>query len=199
MVLLFAFLSGALPAWAQPGIIRGTIEEAQSGALLPGARATIDSLRIGSLTDVNGQFTLNNMPAGTHTVRVIYLTYETTTIKVTVAPKEVKEIAVVMSPIDLRGEEVVITVQALGQTQAINEQLNADAIANIVSADRIQELPDVNAAEAIARLPGVALNRSGGEGQKVIIRGLDPKFAQVTVNGVSLPSNSEHAKTLLHW
>ena len=32
-----------------------------------------------------------------------------------------------------------------------------------------KELPDVNAAEAISRLPGVAINRSGGEGSKVMV------------------------------
>ncbi|MEM6699547.1 MAG: TonB-dependent receptor, partial [Bacteroidota bacterium] len=84
----------------------------------------------------------------------------------------------------------MITGQALGQAKAINQQLNAESIANIVSADRIQELPDVNAAEAIGRLPGISLNRSGGEGQKVVIRGMEPKFAAITVNGVNLPSNS---------
>ena len=190
LTFLFLVVACALPGWTQNGLVKGTVSEAQSGGLLAGARASIDSLRIGTITDVNGNFVLNNVPAGTHTLRVVYLTYETETVKVTVAPKEVKEITVQMFPLDLRGEEVVITAQALGQTQAINEQLNADAIANIVSADRIQELPDVNAAEAIARLPGVAINRDGGEGQKVVIRGLDPKFAQITVNGVSLPSNS---------
>ena len=61
---------------------------------------------------------------------------------------------------------MTITAQLLGQAKAINQQLSAESIANIVSGDRIQELPDVNAAEAIARLPGVSINRSGGEGQK---------------------------------
>jgi TonB-dependent receptor len=85
---------------------------------------------------------------------------------------------------------VVITAQVLGQTKAINQQLNADAIANFVSADRIKELPDVNAAEAISRLPGVAINRDGGEGSKIVVRGLDPKFTLITINGVRLPSTS---------
>ncbi|MBI1933713.1 MAG: TonB-dependent receptor plug domain-containing protein [Ignavibacteriales bacterium] len=54
---------------------------------------------------------------------------------------------------------------------------------------RIQELPDANAAESVARLPGVSLIREGGEGSKVVIRGLSPQYNQVTIDGVELPGN----------
>ena len=64
---------------------------------------------------------------------------------------------------------------------AINKQLNAKSIVNIVSSDRIQELPDANAAETVARVPGVTIKREGGEGNKVIIRGLSPKYNSITV------------------
>jgi len=179
----------ALPVQGQNGVIKGVVMDVVAESALSGAKVTIDSLRRGIITDVNGTFSLGNIPPGPHRLTVKYLTYQTEERVFTLAPKEIKEETIYLEPIDLRGEAVVITAQALGQTQAINEQLNSDAIANMVSADRIQELPDVNAAEAIARLPGVAINRSGGEGQKVVIRGLEPKFAQITINGVSMPSN----------
>ena len=41
---------------------------------------------------------------------------------------------------------------------AINKQLKAKSIKNIVSSDRIQELPESNAAEAVARIPGVSID-----------------------------------------
>ena len=62
-------------------------------------------------------------------------------------------------------------------------------IVNIVSRARIQELPDANAAESVSRLPGVSLIRTGGEGSKVVIRGLSPQYNQITIDGVELPSN----------
>ena len=46
-----------------------------------------------------------------------------------------------------------MTAQARGQMDAINKQLKAKSIKNIVSSDRIQELPESNAAEAVARIP----------------------------------------------
>ena len=86
------------------------------------------------------------------------------------------------------GGEAVITAQREGQIAAINQQLTADAIKNVVSAERIKEVPDANAAESVGRLPGIALGRSGGEGNKVIVRGLSPKYSTISINGVSLPA-----------
>ena len=81
-----------------------------------------------------------------------------------------------------------MTAQAKGQMDAINRQLNARSIVNIISSDRIQELPDANAAESVARVPGVSIKREGGEGNKVVIRGLSPKYNAITVEGTRLPS-----------
>ena len=88
----------------------------------------------------------------------------------------------------IEGQEVVVTGQAKGQMDAINKQLNAKSIMNIVSSDRIRELPDANVAETIARVPGVTIKRDGGEGNKVIIRGLSPKYNSITVDGTRLSS-----------
>jgi outer membrane receptor protein involved in Fe transport len=83
-------------------------------------------------------------------------------------------------------EEVEVTAQARGQLSAINEQLSANEIKNVVSKDRIRELPDANAAESVARLPGVSIVRYGGEGAKVVIRGLSPKYNKIMVDGVQM-------------
>src|SRR3972149_1951540 len=77
-----------------------------------------------------------------------------------------------LKQIILEGEAVVITAQMRGQLAAINQQITAKTIVNVVSEEKIKELPDANAAEAIGRLPGVSLLRSGGEGNRVILRGM---------------------------
>ena len=88
----------------------------------------------------------------------------------------------------IEGKTIEDTTQARGQMDAINKQLKAKSIKNIISSDRIQELPDANAAEAVARVPGVSIRREGGEGNKVVIRGLSPKYNKITVNGTNLAS-----------
>ena len=46
---------------------------------------------------------------------------------------------------------------------AINKQLNAKSLVNIISSDRIQELPDANAAETVARVPGVSIRKKAAK------------------------------------
>ncbi len=57
-----------------------------------------------------------------------------------------------------------------------------------MSSDDIGGLPDKNAAEALARLPGVAVQRDQGEGRYVSVRGLGPELNAVTINGALVPS-----------
>ena len=175
---------------AQVGTIQGIITDSESGTTLPGANVFLEGTTKGTITDVDGFFILNGVPVGEHKVVISFLGFESKIIDVNVLKGETVEINESLGSAPILGVEVTVTGQLLGQAKAINQQLNSESIANIVSADKIQELPDVNAAEAIARLPGVAINRNGGEGQKVVIRGMEPKFAAITVNGVRLPSNS---------
>jgi TonB-dependent receptor len=96
----------------------------------------------------------------------------------------------------LEGETVVVTAQASGQNEAINQQLSALSIVNVVSSARIQELPDANAAESVGRLPGVSIVRNGGEGMSVVIRGLQPKYNAIQVDGIRMASSNPNDRSV---
>ena len=87
-------------------------------------------------------------------------------------------------PQAVEGQEVVVTAQAQGQKAAINAQLMSNTITNVVSSEKIQQLPDDNAATALSRLPGVSLMN----GDQVVIRGAQAKLNEILLNGVQLPS-----------
>ncbi len=134
---------------------------------------------------------ITNIPAGTYTVVVRYIGYKQIELpNIQLSAGQELELNQEMHPEAIMGEEVVITIQAKGQLAAINQQRASNAITNIVSSDKIRDVPDVNAAESIGRLPGVSLLRSGGEGDKVVIRGLSPKFSVIEVDGVRMPGAS---------
>ena len=86
------------------------------------------------------------------------------------------------------GETVVVTAQARGQLSSINQQLSSTSIINVVSAEKMKELPDANIAESIGRLPGISLQRNAGEADAVIVRGLAPKYNEITIEGVPMSS-----------
>lgn len=92
-----------------------------------------------------------------------------------------------LEPAPLAGA-VVVAGQRASLARAIAAQEKADNIVSVVSSDDIGGLPDKNAAEALARLPGVSVQRDQGEGRYVTVRGLGPDLNAVTINGALVPS-----------
>ncbi|MEC5161233.1 MULTISPECIES: TonB-dependent receptor [unclassified Janthinobacterium] len=92
------------------------------------------------------------------------------------------------APSNTNGASVTVTGQRASLRKAIAAQEKADNIVSVVSSDDIGGLPDKNAAEALARLPGVAVQRDQGEGRYVTVRGLGPDLNAVTINGALVPS-----------
>lgn len=89
---------------------------------------------------------------------------------------------------DSAGDEdrtIIVTGQRLEKNARL-EQKSAPNLVNIQSAEAIAKYPDVNAAEALSRIPGVALSIDTGEGRFVNIRGLDGNLNGATFGGVVL-------------
>jgi TonB-dependent receptor len=85
-------------------------------------------------------------------------------------------------------ETVTVTGQTASLRKALAVQEGAHHVVSVISADDIGALPDKNAAEALARLPGVSLQRDQGEGRYVVVRGLGPDLNSVTINGSLVPA-----------
>lgn len=73
--------------------------------------------------------------------------------------------------------------------EALRSKRDADVISDGLSSERIGDLPSANLAEALQRVPGVAIEREVGEGQFVSVRGLGPLFQSVTLNGAPVAFN----------
>jgi TonB-dependent receptor len=170
------------------GTLKGTVYDKTTKDRLPGANVVIKGTSIGASTDLNGAFIIRNAPAGERTIVVTYVGYITKSVVITIPAGETVNQDFFMGATTVQGEEVVVTAQAQGQLQAINQQLSSDKIVSVVSESKIQELPDQNAAQAISRLPGVSTLQSSGEANKVVIRGLAPQYNAVAVGGVTLAS-----------
>lgn len=190
LALLCAF---PVLAFAQSGRVVGIVTDAGTGGPMPGANVRIQGTTIGAATDLNGRFVLPGVPAGEQTVVASFVGYNSDSTQVVVRPGEEVEVDLALSWLAAETGEVVVTAQARGQLQAINEQLTAETITNVVSAERIRELPDESAAAAVSRLPGVSLQN----GDQIVVRGIEAKYNTVTVNGVQLPSTTTDRSTSL--
>lgn len=177
-----------VPLQAQEsGSIRGTITDSATGEHLIGVNIVIEGKNIGTASGLSGEYVLRGIPAGTQTLLASYIGYERVEKEVEITAGETIELDFEMREQTAQGAELIVSAQARGQRSAINEQISSRSITNVVSSDKIRELPDDNAATALSRLPGVSLQ----DGDKVVIRGMQAKLNQIMVNGVQLPSTDE--------
>ena len=173
---------------AKNGRVIGTVKDATTGEALPGANIIIEGTGIGTATNLGGEFSIFNVPLGENTLVVNYIGYQEKKINLTILEGKTDVIDIELDVLAVKGQEVIVTAQAAGQRSAINQQIAAKTVKNIVSSQQIQELPEANAAEAVGRLPGVSLERSGGEGTKVMIRGMSAKYTTIQIDGVNMTS-----------
>ena len=168
------------------GNVSGIVSESIDGETLIGVNLLIKGTSLGTSTDEYGEYIIRRIPVGEQILIVSYIGYESIERTINVISEETTVINFTLKPQTLEGQEVVVSSQASGQKSAINEQINSRTIKNVVSAEKIRELPDASAATAISRLPGVSLE--GGD--KIVLRGIKASMNAITVNGIQLPSTS---------
>jgi len=85
--------------------------------------------------------------------------------------QELDVITVVGSYRDSLERAIDIKRDTIGQTDTI-------------LAEDIGKFPDLNLAESLQRIPGIAIARDAGEGRQISVRGLGPDFTRVRINGL---------------
>lgn len=80
-------------------------------------------------------------------------------------------------------EEVVVTGIRASLQRSMDQKREAVGVVDVISAEDIGKFPDTNLAESLQRIPGVSIDRSGGEGSRITVRGIGSDFNLVTQNG----------------
>ena len=167
--------------------VSGKVTDAGSGDFLPGANVVVEGTNFGASSDRAGNYTISGLAPGEYTLKVSYIGYSDYSAQVTVADANVtNDIQLSVSYISM--EAVNVSGLAQGQVKALNQQRSAGNIKNVVSSDMIEQFPDQNVADAIQRLPAVALETDHGEGRYVQIRGAEAQLNTTTLNGIRIPS-----------
>ncbi len=81
-------------------------------------------------------------------------------------------------------EEVIVTGYRQSLEQSLDAKRATAGAVDAIFAEDIADFPDTNLAESVQRVPGVAIDRVGGEGRQISIRGLSPEFSRVRINGM---------------
>lgn len=193
--LLFTMFCWApMVALAQTGGLYGTVSD-ENGPL-PGVGVAIKDVRIGTVTDLNGAFRLQNIPAGAQVLILRYVGFDTREIPVTITAGAMSA----AGDIRLQSSNTIqeLTVRGAlreGEAKAINMMLQSERLVTVVSAEGIGKLPDKNAAEAMQRLVGAAMERDQGEGRWISFRGTPSDWSAALINGDRMPAADEESKT----
>ena len=88
-------------------------------------------------------------------------------------------------------EEVVVTGIRGSLSESAEIKHAANLILDSITSEDLGKFPDSNVAESLQRIPGVSIDRSGGEGRFVTVRGFGPEFNTVLINGRNFASDNE--------
>jgi len=100
-------------------------------------------------------------------------------------------VAVDPGPADDEGQEIVVRGSrpiAESEAAALEIQRNSPALVSVIASDAVGRLPDQNIAQAISRLPGVAVERDQGQARYVNLRGAPKKWTTLSFDGVNVVS-----------
>ena len=176
MAIFFSFL--AIPAFANNyAEVTGKITDAETQQPLVGATIYISDLKAVTTSNVNGEFTLKNVPAkGKFLVEVRYIGYKTASKQIDLANNTPLNFALEISVIE--SAEVVIT----GTPFSANNKTNSLAVVT-VNREKLAQSGGTNLIDAIAKVPGISQISTGGAISKPTIRGLGYNRVLTIVDG----------------
>jgi hypothetical protein len=144
---------------AQAGTVTGQITDSRTGQPLVTVQVFIETLDVGGLSQQNGRYLLQNVPAGTHELSVARIGYRSVTQQITVGGGQTLEQNFVLSEEALSLDEIIVTGTAGGtQRRAIGnvvERLDAAGIQEIAPVTNLEQL-------LASRVPGLTMQASGG-------------------------------------
>lgn len=175
--LLMVFLPIGLVAQAT---VTGSVTDAETGEPLAGANVLVEGTDLGAAADVNGAFTIQNVPAGMQTVTASVIGYDVSSKSVNVPSSGTVEVdfSLTLSAIEVAALEVLAGRARHRQTPvAFSDVTEEDLQLRVASRD----LPMI-----LNETPGVYASMEGGGAgdSRLNVRGFDQRNTAILINGV---------------
>lgn len=169
-LVLLAFLLSGTQVFAQSGtFVTGKIVDDEAGKPLVGASVSIPALRIGGVTDKEGNFKFK-APAGKHTLEVKYIGYATVTKAVVLKEDQTTTVNFRLSQGSIRTNEIVV----VGLSGEVDKNKLGNSIAS-VNNEAVNNVVSSSAIDAISgRVLGAQVTRNSGTpgaGTYITLRG----------------------------
>jgi len=184
------------PASTGPrGRIVGRIVDAQSGQGIAHVAIQVVGTRLGTMSGVDGRYTIPSVPSGTVTLQARLIGYQPKTVTgiMLAADKSLQQdISLDQSAAVLTATVVTATSERGTVNEALNAQKTAIGIVSAVTVEQISKSPDSDAAQAAQRVSGVTLQKGG----TLFVRGLGERYTTTQLNGTRVPSPEPEKRTV---
>lgn len=167
------------------GTVKGTVTDANTHETLIGTTILVKGTAIGTTSDVDGNYVLENVEPGKRVIVVSYVGYTSYEKEITIKAGETISLDVALSPDALGLDEIVVT-GVINQKSA----LESSAALTSLKPKRIQDFGAQTTAEIFKNIPGIRVESSGGEGNaNIAVRGVPvasggSKFLQLQEDGL---------------
>lgn len=162
------------------GTIRGFVYDEKSGEPVIFTNVFLKGTTMGSATDVNGFYSITKVPAGSYTLMVTSLGYDTAKASITIKGNEIinqklfiKETMIQMATFNISAEKTEATTEVKMSVSKVTPK-------------EIQSMPsiggDPDLAQYLQVLPGVTF--TGDQGGQLYIRGGSPVQNKVLLDGM---------------
>lgn len=196
-ILILLLISLSYVAFSQNGTIEGIVLDKElDNSPLPFANVFVKGTSLGTTTDFDGNFTLNNIPSGTYTIVFSFVGYETLSLdNVAVEPSKFTQLSVSLGPgTNLLDEVVVQVVTSREREEALLlDRKKAVSIKESIGASELSKLGVSDAAAATTKISGIAKTEDSGD---VFVRGLGDRYLYTTLNGLPIPSDDVDKKNI---
>ena len=182
MWLCVAAWALAMEPIAPKTTLSGHVSDAKDHSALIGVSVYIPELQEGVVTDMNGNYTMTNLPKKTLTLQVSYVGHQTIIKKIDL--NEIKNIDFEMKESNAMLNEVIVT----GLT---GKSLMKDSPTpiSVVDMQQLHATSSTNIIDAIAQQPGLSQITTGGGISKPVIRGLGFNRLIVVNDGIRQEGN----------
>jgi len=159
--------------------ITGKVTDKSNGQPLIGVNVIVDEINIGAVTNIDGNYILDNIPKGELIIKFSYIGFKTSYEKVFISDKAIL-LNVALNILVIEGQEVVIT------GNFTSTQHDNTVKINTINSKEISQSLAPSLIETIAEVPGVDFISKGPGIGTPVIRGLSLSNILFLNNGVPL-------------
>jgi hemoglobin/transferrin/lactoferrin receptor protein len=187
-LLIFGF---HLVVYGQTGSIHGTVSEASGHVPLAEADIRIEGTSLGSITNDQGTFVLEQVPAGKFNIIVTYLGYKSVKESLEIEPNVETKADFFLEQKILSSDEVVVT-----STRYEKQLKDVSLPLAVVRSNEIEKISPITVAEALQSQPALSLVRDGIWATQITIRGLSRQNIVTLVDGNRVETSTNLAAGL---